>query len=142
MRQLPTDNLNAYDTYLRGVESLSRYAKESNDQARQLFERAIERDPQYADAYTGLSWTYLTEWAWWNQDPPLFERAEEDLESGVILLGEPAAAKGQAACELTDDPNLRLATLGSEAIEGKNQTALRLGDLSQVISVLALMTGQ
>ena len=42
--------------YLRGLESylvLFTTKKEANDQARQMFERAIELDPQYAEAYTG-----------------------------------------------------------------------------------------
>jgi TolB-like protein/class 3 adenylate cyclase len=50
-----TDNLEAYDYYLRGVEaSLRAYygsQKEANLQARQLFEKALELDPTYAEAY-------------------------------------------------------------------------------------------
>ena len=40
---------------------LSRLAKETNAQARQMFEQAIALDPQYAEAYTGLGWTYCWE---------------------------------------------------------------------------------
>ena len=54
-----TDNLEAYDTFLRGVDYFYRYTKESNAQARPLFEKAIELDPQYAEAYAWLGWTYL-----------------------------------------------------------------------------------
>src|SRR5215470_17968535 len=41
-----TDNLEAYDYYLRGMEHFLRHTKEANIQAQQMFERAIELDPQ------------------------------------------------------------------------------------------------
>ena len=77
-----------------------------------------------------------------NRPLELLERSEEGLESGLIWLGKPAAAQRQAAGELADEPNLRLSPLRRKAIKGNHQAALRLGDLSQVVSVLALMTGQ
>src|SRR6185295_7282294 len=53
-----TDNLEAYDFLLRGLESGNRSTKEANAQARQLYEKAIALDPQYAEAYARLSRTY------------------------------------------------------------------------------------
>jgi TolB-like protein len=44
-----TDNLEAYDYYLRGLEYWVRLTKEANAQAVQMFERAIELDPTYAE---------------------------------------------------------------------------------------------
>src|SRR5215510_8234860 len=44
-----TDSLEAYDAFLRGVESRWRFTKEANAQAQQLFEKAITLDPQYAE---------------------------------------------------------------------------------------------
>jgi adenylate cyclase len=71
-----TDNLEAYNYYLRGVEYIYHYAKETNAQARQMFERAIELDPQYAEAYANLGLTYFIEWAWqWRQDAQALEQA-------------------------------------------------------------------
>ncbi len=49
-----TDNLEAYDAFLRGLEYHYRFTKEANAQARQLYEKAIELDPQYAEAYVSL----------------------------------------------------------------------------------------
>src|SRR5207249_9810095 len=57
-----TDNLEAYDYYLRGVEYVYRTTKEANAQARQMYEKAIELDPQYAVAYVALGWTYFSDW--------------------------------------------------------------------------------
>ena len=71
-----TDNLEAYDFYLRGMEYFWRATKEDNAQARPLFEKAIALDSQYAEACAGLGATYWMEWTWgWNRDPQNLERA-------------------------------------------------------------------
>jgi adenylate cyclase len=86
-----TDNLEAYDSYLRGMESYLRASlggpmKEVNEQARQLFERAIELDPMYGQAYIMLGWTYFIEWFWgWNRDPQLLDRALELAQRATAL---------------------------------------------------------
>jgi adenylate cyclase len=69
-----TDNLEAYDAWLRGMESFVRAwietKKEVNERARQMFEKAIELDPTYAEAYTKLGMTYSNDWfLGWNRDP-------------------------------------------------------------------------
>src|SRR5713101_4806110 len=46
-----TNNLEAYDDFLRGCEYYWSFTKEGNAKARQMFEKAIELDPKYADAY-------------------------------------------------------------------------------------------
>ena len=61
VRRIPTDNLTAYDAWLRGVEYIHRFTKEADEQARQLFEQAIALDPQYADAYAWLGYYYINE---------------------------------------------------------------------------------
>jgi serine/threonine protein kinase/Tfp pilus assembly protein PilF len=54
----PTENLTAYDYYLRGREYYYRYRKQDNDGAIELFKRALELDPNYALAYAGLGDAY------------------------------------------------------------------------------------
>jgi adenylate cyclase len=53
-----TENLNAYDHVLQGYDLVFRWNKESNEQARMHFEQAIELDPLYARAYSGLAFTH------------------------------------------------------------------------------------
>jgi len=65
-RRAPTSNLEAYDCFLRGMASFWTYTKEANAQARQMFERAIALDPQYAAAYAALSLAQLADWALWD----------------------------------------------------------------------------
>ncbi len=81
-----TDSLEAYDYFLRGVDSYWRLTKEANAQARQMFEKAIELDPQYAAAYVPLGGTYLQDWNWrWSPDPQNLERAFELAKKAVAL---------------------------------------------------------
>src|SRR5215831_3101619 len=65
-----TNHLEAYDAFLRGVDFFNRYTKETNVQARQLFEKVVALDPQYAEAYTYVGATYWLEWVLrWSADP-------------------------------------------------------------------------
>ena len=50
----PTSNLAAYEYVLRGRGAWSHETRESNDEAIDLFQRAIDLDPNYADAYAAL----------------------------------------------------------------------------------------
>ncbi len=85
-KRAPTNNLEAYDHFLRGVEYYYRFRKEANIQARQLFERAIELDPQYAAAYAFLSVTYWTDWySQWAPGAQPLERAFETAQRAVTL---------------------------------------------------------
>lgn len=77
---------------MRGIESFQRAfydtKKEANEQARQLFEKAIELDPRYAPAYAHLGWTYLREWFYsWNRTPQALERAAEFAQQAIALDG-------------------------------------------------------
>lgn len=87
IRRTPTENLNAYESSLRGVEYLRGFSKSMNAQARQMFERAIELDPEYARPYVSLGWTYLYDWIYaWTQDPPqALERALELAQKAIEL---------------------------------------------------------
>jgi adenylate cyclase len=119
-----TQNLEAYDYLLRGGAYFFRYTKEANAQARQMFERALELDPKYAEAYTWLGLTYWIDWIWqWSQDPPqslqrafaLAQRAialDDSLPWAHLALGfgylgkkqhEQAITEGERAIAL--DPN-------------------------------------
>jgi TolB-like protein len=58
-RRKPTENLNAYDYYLRGLAKLRRWTKDANSEALQLFCKAIELDPRFASAYGMAAWCYV-----------------------------------------------------------------------------------
>ena len=95
----PANDLEAYDLVLRGREMFSRATRVSQAEARGLFERAIELDPQYAPGYVGLGQVDLfAVTTGLTPDPGVLERAEQrarmaisidDLNAGAhALLGE------------------------------------------------------
>ena len=81
-----TDNLEAYDYFLRGLEYSNRFTKEATDQARRLFEKAIDLDPGFAAAYGHMSLTYWVEWSFgWTQDFQFLEKAFELAQKAAAL---------------------------------------------------------
>ena len=115
--QKDTDNLLAYDYFLRGLEFYNRFTKKANTQARLMFNKAIELDPQYATAYVKVGWTHLVEWfSGWSQDPRSLDRAfelvtkatslDDSAEGSRCLLGNIYLWKKQhdKALALFDEP--------------------------------------
>jgi len=87
-----TDNLEAYDDFLRGFAHQNG-TEEGNAQARQMFEKAIELDPRYADAYVAKGFSYWFDWTnLWTQDPQTLERAFELAQKALALDDSEAAA--------------------------------------------------
>jgi eukaryotic-like serine/threonine-protein kinase len=64
-----TPNLDAYTAVLRGRYHLFRFTTSSWQTARQLFEEAVRRDPEYAAAYVNLATYHASEWALDLADP-------------------------------------------------------------------------
>jgi len=101
-----TDDMEAYDFYLQGLEYQNRFTKEANLKARPMFERAIDLDPEFAAAYGALGFTYFHEWTFgWSKDLRSLEHAFElaqrtldldaSLPSGRHLLGKVYSRKKQ-----------------------------------------------
>jgi adenylate cyclase len=57
-KRKPTNNLDAYDYYLRGVENVHSQTRESTSEAIRLFHKAIELDPGFASAYAMAAFCY------------------------------------------------------------------------------------
>lgn len=57
VRQKPTDKLDSYDLYLRGMALIHQRASLAD--AYKLFKHAIELDPQFAAAHAMLAWTWM-----------------------------------------------------------------------------------
>ncbi len=81
-----TEQLEAYDSLLRGLDSLRHSTREANLEARRMFERAIELDRHYAEAYAYLSQTRIRDWSMgWAQDPQTLDHALELAEQATSL---------------------------------------------------------
>ena len=96
--QKRTTSLSAYDYWLRGKHFFVDWKGTEEDfrQAKELFEKATELDPDFAPAYVGLAGIHLKEWEWGLSDTP-----EETAERAVEFA--------RRAVELDDrDSNARL----------------------------------
>ena len=58
VRHKPTESLDAYDYYLRGLATSHPRTRELNDEALRLFYKAIELDPEFSSAYGMAAWCY------------------------------------------------------------------------------------
>ena len=99
MEKRPTENLAAYDDYLRGKDYYNSVDLAGTELSVQLLQRAVSRDPQFAEAWAGLSMAFRA--LYWAFDRP-----------GALTPGTEAAKRAQ---ELAPDlPETHLA-LGSVA---------------------------
>jgi adenylate cyclase len=82
-----TDNLEAYDYYLRGRQLQWQRSKEANQEARPLLERAIKLDPQFARAYSVLAGVHVLDYVnhWRNPPEDSLHRAHELAQRAVEL---------------------------------------------------------
>jgi TolB-like protein/Flp pilus assembly protein TadD len=88
-RRKPTESLDAYDYYLRGMASLHQGSKESTSEALQLFSRAIELDPDFASAYGMAAFCYdLRKWNSWMADAKKEAAEAERLARRAVALGK------------------------------------------------------
>ena len=89
----PTSNLAAYEYVLRGRGALSHETRDSNDEASELFQRAIDLDPNYADAYAALGGSYyeavVSGWSEFRAED--LERAEALAKKALAL--DPATTR-------------------------------------------------
>jgi adenylate cyclase len=66
----PVTSLQAYELHQRGREIWHRWTREANEEARKLYEQAIELDPKYPGAYRSLAWTHINDYRYsWSESP-------------------------------------------------------------------------
>ena len=81
----PTDNLQAYDLYLRGKSYARRLQRQDLEFALQMFENAVVLDPKFALAYAAIANVCAQNHYNYGRDPVWMERAMKASESAVIL---------------------------------------------------------
>jgi len=98
-RRKPTENLDAYDYYLRGMASFHQRSRDATSEALRLFSRAVEIDAEFASAYGMAAWCYV----WRAYNGWMVDRLEES-EAGAKL--------GRRAIEWGKDDAIALARGG------------------------------
>ena len=76
--RIRTVSTEAYEYTLRGMEYRNRKTRSANELSREMFLKAVELDPEYAEAYSELAHTYLMEWIFgWDRNEQALEKAAE-----------------------------------------------------------------
>src|ERR1700733_7668766 len=116
----PTENLQAYDLYLRGKSYARRHTRQDLEFALQMFENAVTLDPSFALAYASSANACAMFYCTWGRDQVWVDRAREASGKAVALRWDlPEVQVSQAwvlyAAELHDEA-VRMA---KKAIERK-----------------------
>jgi TolB-like protein len=85
----PTESLNAYDCFLRGMASLHQSNRKANSEALHLYYKAIELDPDFASAHAMAAYCY----AWRKANGWMEDRERETAEA--VRLASRAAQLGK-----------------------------------------------
>jgi len=88
VRHIPTEKLTARDAFWRGYDHCFRLTEDDIAQAREYFERAIELDPNYADAYAMLAYAHGWDYDMgYNRDPQVLAKIS-DLSKKALALDD------------------------------------------------------
>jgi serine/threonine protein kinase/Flp pilus assembly protein TadD len=85
LTQKPTDDLRAYDFYMRGRELLYLKGKRNTESAIKMFESAVAIDPEFASAYAGLAEAYSTMYEWYDGASTWLSKAIEANQKALEL---------------------------------------------------------
>jgi TolB-like protein len=110
-KRKPTESLDAYDYYLRGMASFHEGSGKAFVEALELFKKAIELDPNFASAYAMAAWCVYLPVPFWSV--PEKVREAERLARQAARLGPNNAAAlsvaGFVVASVANDFNLGLA---------------------------------
>jgi non-specific serine/threonine protein kinase len=96
----PTENLQAYDFYLRGRSLARRVTRSDLEFAMQMFERAIELDSRFALAHAGVANACGEYYEWHEHSDRWLEKGTTAAENALLLepkLAEALLAQGRIA---------------------------------------------
>jgi non-specific serine/threonine protein kinase len=106
----PTENLHAYDLYLRGRNYARRVGRQNLQVAVQMYENAVALDPDFALAHAGLANVCAQYYYHFEQQQQWIDRA--------IAAAQKASSYGK------DDPEIRLAEAWIDVAEGRHNNAV------------------
>jgi adenylate cyclase len=111
-KRKPTESLDAYDYFLRGMAAFHQFTKQTHDEALALFSRAIELDPNFASAHGMAARCYMQRkgYGW------VTDRAREIAEAERLArrVGELGKDDAVALCSA----GLVLATVAGDLDDG------------------------
>ena len=85
LTQKPTDDLLAYDFYMRGRELLYLKGRRNTESAIEMFESAIALDPGFASSYAGLAEGYSAMYEWYDGSSSWLSKAIEINQKALTI---------------------------------------------------------
>ena len=85
LTQKPTDDLRAYDFYMRGRELLYLKGRRNTENAIQMFENAAAIDPAFASSYAGLAEAYSSMYEWYDGNSTWLSKAIDINQKALAL---------------------------------------------------------
>jgi serine/threonine protein kinase/cytochrome c-type biogenesis protein CcmH/NrfG len=93
LTQKPTDDLRAYDFYMRGREQLYLKGRRNTENAIEMFQNAVEIDPGFALSYAGLAEAYSSMYEWYDGNSSWLSKAIEMNQKSLSI--EPTCLDAQ-----------------------------------------------
>ena len=108
----PPSNIGAWEYSLRGFSCIYEGTKEANDRAIEMFNRAIELDPNFARAHSGLSYAYIKDIRFFRSiDREECKRLVSEISRRAVALDE-------------TDPEARTMLARAYIFEGQPEAAI------------------
>jgi TolB-like protein/Tfp pilus assembly protein PilF len=122
IEKAPTENVQAYEYYLRGRQFFHQFRRTALQYARRMFDRAIEIDPNFARAYAGIADCCSFLYMYWDSSKANLQAA--DASSGKAMELDPESAEAHTSRALA-------LTLRRQYHEARDEfeTALRLNPI-------------
>lgn len=130
LKTLSTNDLEAYDLYLRGRELESRGGgKQHTEETARMYQAAVDRDPRFAEAFAGLATMHLhAYWNYYDRSPERLAKARDAVERAVELrpdLAQTHVARGHYLYHgLRDYPRALKEFAAATKIQQNNSEAL------------------
>jgi adenylate cyclase len=101
IEKAPTENVQAYEYYLRGRQFFHQFRGTALQYARRMFDRAIEIDPSFARAHAGIADCCSLLYMYWDSTKTNLESADAWSRKALKLDPENAEAHTSRALALT-----------------------------------------
>jgi TolB-like protein/class 3 adenylate cyclase/Tfp pilus assembly protein PilF len=110
-KRKPTESLDAYDYFLRGMANTHQMTRETYSEALRLFNRAIELDPSFASAHGGAAYCY-------SLAKSIGQRMERKEITEATRLARRAVELGQEDAVALTIGGIALAYVGGDVEDG------------------------
>ena len=101
IEKTPTENVQAYEYYLRGRQAFHQFRRSGMQYARRMLDRAIEIDPNFVRAHAGIADCCSFLYMYWDASNANLEEAGASSRRALELDSESAEAHTSRALALT-----------------------------------------